>query len=289
MVHLRSARPSIQHALLPLVLCLAVACVNTTRARRSNALDYLYPEGKAATTAELVRLELPIDVGIAFVPEANDFDPTITPGAKQDLLGRVREAFVGADGIGRIEVIPDSFLTRGGGFENVAQIRSALGVDVIALVSYDQTQFDDPNLASVTYWTIVGAYVIPGNENETHTLVHATVFDIASQAMLLNASGMSTVTGRATMVDLERSLREDRATGFGLAVDDMVQNLQLALAQFREQIKSGTVRGHGTPAVETISAPGTGSGAVGAGALGVFGLLLGCLVVLTVPPQRRRA
>ena len=130
------------------------------------------------------------------------------------LLGRVKEAFAETEEIERIEVVPSSFVTPAGGFDNLEQIRSALGIDLIVLISFEQTQFDDANVASITYWTIVGAYVVPGNENETHTLVHASVFDIESEVLLLNASGTSVVEDRTTAVNLERALREDRLAGF---------------------------------------------------------------------------
>ena len=41
------------------------------------------------------------------------------------------------------------------------------GIDVIVLLSYDQVQFRDEGLLSLTYWTVVGAYTIPGEKNDT--------------------------------------------------------------------------------------------------------------------------
>ena len=282
---------NIHRSLYPVLLAalLAGACMSTARERRTNVLEYLYPEGKSASPAALVQLQLPLNVGVVFVPETSHFDVALLPGEKQALLDRVKEAFAGTEGLGRIEIVPESFVVPKGGFENVKQIRSALGVELIALVSYDQTQFDDPNMASITYWTIAGAYVVPGNENETHTMVHVSVFDIASEALLLNASGQSVVERRATAVNLERSLREDRATGFGRAVDDMIDKLAVDVARFREQVKQGTVRGEGTPAVELTSSGSGGGGGIGAGGLGPLGLLLGLLLLLAAPPARRRA
>ena len=246
------------------------ACGSTSRTRRASVLEYLYPEGKEASEASRVHLELPLSVGLAFVPETNARGSALMPAQREALLGKVREAFLGLDEIERIEVVPDAYVTPAGGFANVDQIRRTLGIDLIVLVSFDQTQFDDPNLASLTYWTIIGAYVVPGNENETHTFVHASAFDIQSRALLMNAPGKSVVEGSTTAVDLERSLRDDRVEGFELAVDDLITNLDASLAAFREQVKSGTVRGQGTPAVQVTAAgtvAGEGTGVGGAGAL----------------------
>ncbi len=256
------------------------ACAGTSRTRRASVLEYLYPEGKEAQPPTDVELDLPVSLGLAFVPEATARGGgALQPGQQEALLERVRAAFAGTPEIERIELVPSSYVTPAGGFENVDQIRRALGIDLIALVSYDQTQFDDPNLASITYWTIVGAYVVSGNTNETHTLVDASAFDVDSRALLLHASGKSLVKGKATPVDLERSLREDRVEGFELAIDDLIANLAVALEAFRAQVKSGTVRGEGTPAV-AVTADGVpvGDGG-GAMAIGPLELLLACALL----------
>lgn len=265
----------------PLLLLLLAACTATSRERRTSVLEYLYPEGKPASPAQDVHLDLPLSVGLAFVPPAaGAFDRALAPTEEEALLGRVRDAFADVEGIDRIELVPRSFLVPHGGFENVDRIRQALGVDLVALVSFEQVQFDDPNLASITYWTVLGAYVVPGERNETHTLVEATVFDVVSRALLLNASGSSVVEGHATAVDLERSLREDSYEGFDLAVDDLITNLGTSLAAFREQVRSGTVRGRGTPAVDvSVRGQPAGQGGTGVGGIGLLELGLGALAL----------
>lgn len=269
-------------ASLVVAVTLAVlSCASQPRERRSSVLGYLYPEGKEAAAPQDVHLELPLVIGLAFVPETRAYgNAFLTPDEQQLLLERVKAAFLDVEEFHRIEVVPASYVSPGGGFENVDQIRRALGIDLIVLVSFDQTQFDDPNLASVTYWTILGAYVVPGNENETHTFLSASAFDVESRALLLIAAGKSVVQGRSTAVGLERSLREDRVEGFHLAIDDLVSNLRAALGRFREQVETGTVRGQGTPAVEVTSAPGYAGGSTGVGSLGALELALAALLAV---------
>ena len=273
--------------LLPSVL--ATSCAATSRQRRTSVLEYLYPEGKEATQGEEVRLDLPLSVGLAFVPTAESpYDVALPPTRQAELLERVRDAFEGMEEIDRIEVVPASFLVPEGGFENVDQIRRALGVDLIALLSFEQVQFDDPNLASVTYWTILGAYVVPGNENETHTLLEATVFDVESRALLLNASGTSVLEGRTTALKGQEALREQRLEGFDAATDDLIANLQPALEVFREHVRSGTVRGRGTPAVElTVDGEPVQAGGTGMASLLWPELLLALLVAGSLGWGRR--
>jgi rhombotail lipoprotein len=110
-------------------------------------------------------------------------------------------------------------------------------VDVIALVSYDQTQFSDQGLLSLTYWTIVGAYVVKGQKNDTHTMLDTVVYDISSQKLLFRAPGVSEIKGRATMVNLSEQLRGDREAGVKEATTQMIGNLDAELTAFQAKVK----------------------------------------------------
>ena len=288
-------RPILSRAVSASMICaLAVAglssCVSGPTQRRANVLEYLYPEGTAAVDPTDVQLELPLRVGVAFVPENERWGDSdaLDEGAKVRLLEHVRDAFRETEDIAKIEVLPASYVAAGGGFENVDQLRSMFGFDIIALVSYDQAQVDELNMASITYWTIVGAYVIPGNENETHTMVNASIFDVRSRALLFNAAGTSVVEGRSTALSSAPHLREDRHSGMQLAIDDMIANLGQALEGFREQVKTGTVRGTGTPAVDVTRASGSGGG-TGAGAWGGLDLVAALALFGCLPLRRRLA
>ena len=270
-------------------LTLILGCPTVPTQRRAGVLEYLYPEGTEARPPQDVQLELPVRVGIAFVPQSSGWSQPLDAAHKKRLLDRVADAFREEEEIQAIEVVPESYMVESGGFANLEQLRGLFGCDLIVLVSYDQTQVDEMNKASITYWTIVGAYVVPGNVNETHTLVDASVFDIRSRALLFNSSGRSRIEGKATAIDSARVLREDAVNGFELAVEDMIADLETGLAAFREQVKAGTVRGAGTPAV-TVASPEAsgGGGGVGAGAVGPFEAALGLLLVAGGWAGRRR-
>jgi len=260
-----------------LALC---ACSAPTVQHRAGVLEYLYPEGAPTVPPSDVHLALPLRVGVAFAPggpsgesygnywtgELGAYSPSFSEGDKQRLLERVAAAFQGTEGVQSIQIVPASYLQPRGGFANVDQLRSLLGLDLIAILSYEQTQFQDLNRASLTYWTVVGAYFVEGNENETHTFVDTSVFDIPSRALLFNAAGRSKVGGSATALETAGELRSESRDGFDQAVDAMIVQLQGALAAFREQAKAGTVRGAGTPKLE-VTREGGGSGAGAAGAL----------------------
>ena len=252
--------------------------------RSSSVVNYLYPgEANPLPPTEVPVLRLPLRVGIAFVPSGNTRsyyqDAAITEVQKTALMERVAAEFKGRDYIQSIEVVPTSYLRPAGGFTNLEQVRGLLGVDVIALVAYDQVQFTNENILSLAYWTIVGAYIFHGNKNDTDTLMEAAVYDIASRHLLFRAPGVSHVEAGAAAAYIEQRKRVDGAKGFELATDDVIKNLKTQLEAFRERVKTAPA---GTVARIERKPGYTGGGSFGAGFI-VAGLLL-----LGVRSLRRR-
>jgi len=212
-----------------------------TNRHSTSVLNYLYPNNSEhVETPSTPRLELPLKVGVAFVPgEINKYSiGGLSEAEKMDLLKKISQEFRQINFVKSIELIPSDYLVPQGSFTNLDQIRNMYGIDVIALISYDQVQHTDQGLLSVTYWTLVGAYVFKGEKNDTSTMMDTAVYDIPSRKMLFRAPGTSSVKGSATPVNLSEELREDSLKGFNLAAEKMVANLQLQLDQFKEKVKA---------------------------------------------------
>ncbi len=205
----------------------------------SSVVEYLYPQKDIVEVPSIPRLSLPLRVGVAFVPESTGAATRSGLGEKEkiDLMDRISSEFRKLPFVQDIAVIPSVYLTRGGGFANLDQIRTMYGVDVIALLSYDQVQHTEEGLMSLSYWTIVGAYIIKGERNDTSTMLDAAVYDIASRKMLFRAPGLSHIKGTATLVNLNEQLRIDSLNGFRTASDDLVANLQDQLSRFHAKVK----------------------------------------------------
>jgi rhombotail lipoprotein len=260
-------------------LVLFTACVVQKNQLRSNALDFLYPKGTEAAPPKDVELRLPVRVGVAFAPSQDEARDTFTETQKQALLANITESFRDREGIASVEAIPSSFLTPGGGFDNVDRLVSAFGIDLIAIVSYDQFQFSESGRSSWAYWTVVGAYLVKGEKNQTRTILNTVVYDIPSRAMLFNASGQSSIEGKSLPVQIEKALRERSEQGFEDANDDLIANLNTALDAFQSQARTGTVRGPGTPAVAMYDSSGQPVRSGGGGSLAVVEVLGAVLLV----------
>lgn len=240
-------------SLTVLLLSLAITiagCAGRQIHTNSSVVEYLYPSTSERTVVPATpRLELPLRVGIAFVPDSKTriygssgwAGPPgvsgLTETKKEALLELVANNFRELDFISSIEVIPSAYLTPQGSFTNLDQLKSIYGVDVVALVSYDQVQFTDENFLSLSYWTIVGAYVVSGEKNDTNTLMDTVVYDIHSRDMLFRAPGKSRVKGSSTPINLSEELRRDSTQGFEDATNEMIAALQLELEEFQEKLK----------------------------------------------------
>ena len=270
-------------ALLGVVLLLGCSFARQVH-RRSNLMSYLYPKATEAPlpSAQGVRLRLPLRVGVAFVPSEAAYGPygggaAVLPGTvEKSLLNVVRNAFKSRDWVKEVVVIPSTYLTPGGGFTNLDQVSQMFGVDVIALVSVDQFQSSDPYPISFLYLSIVGAYVLPLDHNDTRTLIDAAVFYVPGRRFLLRAPGQSRITGHSTAVDVNESMRERSVKGLSMAMTDLSANLSKEVDTFKQDIISGERND-----VDVINKQGTSirtSGSVG---------LLSALSLLLVAAMRR--
>jgi rhombotail lipoprotein len=270
------------------VAALAAGCATWRRSESHHAnslYTFLYSGQAEHVDAEAIPvLSLPLRVGIAFVPSDrskgrydgfSSDDGVLSENQRMDLMRQIADQFKSYPFVKSIEMIPTAYLTPKGGFANLDQIRTMYSVDVIALLSYDQVQFTDNGIVSLTYWTIVGAYVVPGEKNDTQTMLDGAVYDIASRKMLFRAPGLSRVHGVATPVNLSEALREDRERGFKDAETDMVANLKIQLDGFRQRVKDAPTE------FKIVRKPGyTGAGAFGgveAIFVGAMGLSFLCL------------
>jgi rhombotail lipoprotein len=204
----------------------------------SSLVDYLYPDGKVPPKHDrtVPNLEVPLHVGLAFVPSGSSNTPGLTEASKSQLLEQVRQRFADRDFISQITIIPDTYLHSSKGFEGVDQIARLYGLDVMALVSYDQVANSDDNRASIFYWTIVGAYVIKGSDTDVQTFVDTAIFDVNTHKLLFRAPGVHRDSRSTTLVGSGKQLREAREQSFTAAMADMTVNLEAELDSFRERI-----------------------------------------------------
>ncbi|MEO1573477.1 MAG: rhombotarget lipoprotein [Pseudomonadota bacterium] len=246
-------------------------------------VDFLYPEGEIPpeVTLSVPHLELPLRVGLAFIPDNGRSHTLVDAATREKMLSSVRESFLDLDYVSQIEVIPSTYLRGRGGTLGLQQVAGLYGVDVMALVSYDQISQVFENKQSLLYWTIVGAYVFQGTDHDTRTFVDLAVVDVETGKLLLRAPGFNDRRGDTTLVEANDALRNNSERGFEEALTMLNQNLAVELARFEERMKSEP---------EDIKVSWRG-GRGGGGAADPMLLILGAALVLgrrRAPRQRGR-
>jgi rhombotail lipoprotein len=217
----------------------ACAWMNHSSTNKNSLAEFLYPEqARPVEAVATPELRLPLRVGIAFVPAAYDGEFAPNERHKALLAQAVADKFKRLPIVDSIDVIPTAYLRQGGSFVNLEQLQQLFSVDVVVLLSYDQSVVTNPTLASIAYWTIVGAYLIPGEKNDTQTLLDAAVYDLASHKLLFRAPGSSVVKSHDTLVGNHAKLQANSEQGYAEAAQDLQTNLQVALDDFTQRVKA---------------------------------------------------
>ncbi|MBI2813634.1 MAG: rhombotarget lipoprotein [Opitutae bacterium] len=264
-----------------MLLSMFTGCVGWSNRRHheaSSVVQFLYPDkDQPFIQPQIPTLRLPLRVGVAFIPAGlgdgrGGFRPiqaNFTEQQRTELLRKVAGQFKALPFVQSIEIIPTTYLRPGGGFENLDQLRAMLGIDVVALIAYDQAQNSTETEAGLAYWTIVGAYLVPAQRNSTHTLMEAVVYDIPSRSLLFRAPGTSTVQNHSTLFRADYFLQQASAKGIEDASAQMTANLAQELELFKVRAKEEPQN------IRIEHKPGyTGAGALDGWFAALFALIL---------------
>ena len=268
-------------ALVLLLLIALTGCVslyNRHHHEASSVVQFLYPDkNQPFIQPQIPTLRLPLRVGVAFIPPGMGdgrggfcrVQANFTEQQKTALLRKVAGQFKALPFVQSIEIIPTTYLRPGGGFENLDQLRAMMGIDVVALIAYDQAQNSSETEAGITYWTIVGAYIVPAQRNSTNTLMEAVVYDIPSRSLLFRAPGTSTIQNHSTLFRADYFLQQASAKGIEDASAQMTANLAQELELFKTRAKEEP------QSIHIEHKPGyTGGGSLDGWFAAVLGLLL---------------
>jgi rhombotail lipoprotein len=206
-------------------------------------VDFLYGKGRAPELDAQPVLHLPIRVAVSFLPGSTG-PGSSQPGAidREKVLNSLREHFRALPYVSEIVVVPDYYLRsgKGDGLAQIEQLSRLFNFDLFALVSYDQIQNSYQNDRALAYFTIVGAYFVRGDRNETHTLLDVAVIDPGSRALVMRAGGTSALKGNVTAVDAGRHSVAQSTRGFELATEQLIANFSRELAVFEQRVRDGT-------------------------------------------------
>lgn len=241
--------------------CAALWPDGTVRERHSSSslVDFLYPDGAVLPeSTSVAQLALPLRVGIGFVPGddyARGQGTALTEESRAELLREVESRFSSLDYVKNIIIIPQTYLRGRNGLLAVEQVGRLHQLDVIGLVSYDQSTVSESRTSSLLYWTILGAYVVKGNTNEVSTFMDLAVLDVSTRKLLLRAGGIHQGQANSTLIDRARVNRGSQLEGFDYATEDLMANFSAELERFESSL-------HANADVDVVDRSGGGGGAL---------------------------
>jgi rhombotail lipoprotein len=255
------------------------------RASSTPLVQFLYgSDQRVPKRDEMVTLQLPIRVGLAFLPtRSGNPDEGPTPTEREKILGSIRSSFSNLPYVSEIVPIPAYYfdLSRADGMRQLEQLARLQRLDLVALVSYDQRTQVSENRRSLAYLTIVGALVVKGNHNETQTIIDMAVVEPMGRSLVMRAGGISSSANTVTAIDQPGALRKQQRLGFDQATDALIANFRTELTDFESRVRAGTAD------VRVVRQPrGGGSGAVDPALLG---MLLACSGAIFLSRRRRAA
>ena len=234
-------------------------------------VGFLYSDGQVPEQNAVPELRLPIRVAVSFLPSAGGY-PGHQPEAaeREKVLTTLRESFRSLPYVSEIVIVPDYYLHsgKGDGLRQIEQLSRLFNFDLLALVSYDQVQNNYQNDRSLAYLTIVGAFLVRGDRDETHTLLDVAVIDPKSRALVMRAGGASSLKGNTTAIDVERHTDAQSSKGFEEATSQLVTNFRRELTDFEQRVRDGTA-----PVKVVRQASTRGGGAVDPWLLAALGLI----------------
>ena len=211
---------------------------------------------------EVVTLQLPIRVGLAFLPtRGGNPDDGPSPTERERILGSIRSSFSDLPYVSEIVPIPAYYfdMSRADGMRQLEQLARLQRLDLVALVSYDQRTQVSENRRSFAYLTIVGALVVKGNHNETQTIIDMAVVEPMGRSLVMRAGGVSSTANTVTAIDQPGALRKQQRVGFDQATDALIANFRTELTDFESRVRAGTAD---VKVVRQARGGGGGSGAL---------------------------
>jgi len=253
------------------------------RAASTPLVQFLYgSDQRVPQRDEVVTLQLPIRVGLAFLPSrSGNPDEGPKPTERERILGSIRSSFSDLPYVSEIVPIPAYYFdtSRADGMRQLEQLARLQRLDLVALVSYDQRTQVSENRRSFAYLTIVGALVVKGNHNETQTIIDMAVVEPVGRSLVMRAGGISSTANTVTAIDQPGALRKQQRVGFDQAKDALIANFRTELTDFESRVRAGTAD------VKVVRQARSGSG--GSGALDPVLLALTFVAVVFLSRRRR--
>lgn len=219
-----------------------VGCGHNQMSKSSSSVSlasFMKPVSESRQVAKKTPLTLPASVAILFVPgkEVRGSVPyTSLHQASQHLKKQLLEnpKYINSVTVVQADETANKI--------SLEQIRASYAADIVIILSYQQDQRNSQSgVAGLLDVTIVGAFIIPGVETKTITLVDAKVIHIPNYALIFRTSAMDERSKNSTSFGVDSSVTEESINGLLAATAEVGNSLTKSLVKFENYDMSQAV------------------------------------------------
>lgn len=216
-----------------LAVSILVSCVHFPMSKSSSSIplsSFFKPVSDSRQIKEKTPLNFPASVSILFVPSKQEYRSvpyTTLHKAAQELK---KQLLSNPKYISSVTVIQADDATSKISLED---IRSSYATDIVIILSYQQDQRNKQSgVAGLLDITVVGAFIIPGVETKTITLIDAKVIHIPNKALIFRTNATDEHS-KYSSTHSEQSTAEDESINSIIAATVEIGNaLTKALTKF---------------------------------------------------------
>jgi rhombotail lipoprotein len=216
-----------------LIVTLLSGCAqNLTRSSSSAPLGKMIEPIKDSQLApRKSALTLPVSVAIVTVPSNLGGDRHIPDTTLRMASENLRQQLLASPKYVSSVAVVDQVDVEGK--ISLEKIRDAYAADIAIIVSYQQDQrCQQPGMFGLLDATVVGAFLIPGVEIKTSSVIDGKVIHLPSNAIVFRASGIDNRTLHSTSYDSHASFTEESIESLLAATTDFGTSLSRTITKF---------------------------------------------------------
>jgi rhombotail lipoprotein len=218
-------------------------CMHNQMSKSSSSVplsSFMAPVSESRQVAEKTPLRLPASVAILFVPGKEVYGAVpytslyqASEKLKQQLLNNPK--YISSVTVVQADETKNKI--------SLAEIRASYTADIVIILSYQQDQRNSQSgAAGLMDMSVVGAFLVPGVETKTVTLIDAKVIHIPNQALIFRTSAIDERSKKATSYDVDINAREESINGLLAATAEVGNSLNKSLIRFENYDMSQAVQ-----------------------------------------------
>jgi rhombotail lipoprotein len=201
--------------------------------------SFMKPVSESRTVTKKTPLSLPASVAILFVPGKEGYGSIPYTGLYQASEKLKQQLLNNPKYISSVTIIQADETKNKISLE---EIRASYAADIVIILSYQQDQRNSQaGAAGLMDVSIVGAFIVPGVETKTITLVDAKVIHIPNKALIFRTSEVDERSKYSTSYGVDSSVKEESINGLLAATGELGNSLNKALIKFENYDMSQSV------------------------------------------------